>query len=106
MLPRGGGNHKPVVDQHLPYELRALEAGLSTALRVLEHEVADVEGRTVPALRSLLYERVSRRELTIVRHCRLTLSRLADRLKALKTVRCSFASRVALGGPALVLWTC
>lgn len=42
------------IDKRLPYELRALEAGLSCALRLLEGEVASLEAATQPRLERLL----------------------------------------------------
>jgi len=41
------------VDAELPYELRALEAALSVAARLLEHETSSLEARSLPALNSL-----------------------------------------------------
>jgi hypothetical protein len=41
------------VDAALPYELRALEAALSAAARLLEHETSALEARSLPALNSL-----------------------------------------------------
>lgn len=47
---RSSVNH----DMDLPYELRALEAALATATRVLEVEAVEIEKRTMPALKGLL----------------------------------------------------
>ena len=41
------------VDAALPYELRALEAALSTAARLLEAETSALEARALPSLHSL-----------------------------------------------------
>ena len=41
------------MDAALPYELRALEAALSAAARLLEHETSALEARSLPALNSL-----------------------------------------------------
>ena len=42
------------IDKRLPYELRALEAGLSCCLRLLDGEVASLEKATLPRLDRLL----------------------------------------------------
>jgi hypothetical protein len=41
------------VDAALPYELRALEAALSAAARLLEAETSALEARALPSLHSL-----------------------------------------------------
>ena len=41
------------VDAALPYELRALEAALSAAARLLEAEMSTLEARALPSLHSL-----------------------------------------------------
>ena len=41
------------VDAALPYELRALEAALSAAARLLEAETSTLEARALPSLHSL-----------------------------------------------------
>lgn len=41
------------IDGTLPYELRALEAGLAVAIRIFEAEVGDLESKTLPSLEYL-----------------------------------------------------
>ena len=42
------------VERQLPYELRAVEVGLATAVRAWETEAIGLEHKTKPTLRSLL----------------------------------------------------
>ena len=44
------------MDVHLPFELRALESALATAVSLLELEARMVERKTEPALRSLMQQ--------------------------------------------------
>ncbi|KAK9826625.1 hypothetical protein WJX74_006505 [Apatococcus lobatus] len=71
------------IDKRLPYELRALEAGLSCALRLLEGEVASLEAATQPRLERLL-GRVSRVELDGVRQSKSNVGRMVSRMTHLK----------------------
>ena len=44
------------MDAHLPFELRALESALATAVSLLEIEARNLERQTEPALRSLMQQ--------------------------------------------------
>ena len=55
ILSMAGSAHRlSRVERALPYELRALEAGLATAVRAWEVEAIALEHRTRPTLRALL----------------------------------------------------
>ncbi|KAK9864899.1 hypothetical protein WJX84_008296, partial [Apatococcus fuscideae] len=71
------------IDKRLPYELRALEAGLSCALRLLEAEVAALEKGTLPRLDRLL-TKVSRTELDGVRQSKGNVGRMVARMTHFK----------------------
>ena len=59
LLPRS--NAPPsAVDAALPYELRAVEAALSAATRLLDAETGALEARALPSLHSLT-QKVGRR---------------------------------------------
>ena len=47
-------HHQSRVERALPYELRAVEVGLATAVRAWEMEAITLEHRTKPTLRALL----------------------------------------------------
>ena len=47
-------HHQSRVERALPYELRAVEVGLATAVRAWEMEAIMLEHRTRPTLRALL----------------------------------------------------
>lgn len=83
-LRRVGGSGVDL--QRLPFELRAVEGALSIVRSGLEAEADALEDRTVSALRRLLYHRVDRQNLSIVRHSRLELVRLSSRTQALRKV--------------------
>lgn len=68
------------------YELRAVEGALATAVRSYEAEVAALEARLLPCLRSLLHK-LSRGELNVLRHCKSTLNKLLGRMRLCRKVR-------------------
>ncbi|KAK9792989.1 hypothetical protein WJX73_010706 [Symbiochloris irregularis] len=71
------------IDRRMPFELRALEAGLQVAVRLLEAEVGAVEQATLPALKRLMVK-VSRVELDNVRYAKIAVNKLLTRVKTFK----------------------
>ncbi|BDA42583.1 magnesium transporter MRS2-B [Coccomyxa sp. Obi] len=67
------------VETFLPYELRALEHGLATAVRSWEFETLGLEKRTVPVVKSLL-NKLSRHELGKLRSCKVAIRKMQGRL--------------------------
>ena len=54
------------MDAALPYELRALEAALSAAARLLDHETSSLEARSLPALNSLTQKARSQPKIPVM----------------------------------------
>jgi len=71
------------IDTDLPYELRALEAALAEANKVLEHEVTNLEQDARSALDNLT-KKVSRAALENVRRVKTRLNRLTARIGKLR----------------------
>ncbi|CAL5219734.1 g1631 [Coccomyxa viridis] len=71
------------VERALPYELRAVEVGLATAVRAWEMEAIVLEHRTKPTLRALLHK-MSRIELGRLRSCKGANRKLLSRLNIVK----------------------
>jgi len=71
-----------------------VEGALATAVRSYEAEVAALEARLLPCLRSLLHK-LSRGELNVLRHCKSTLNKLLGRMRLCRKVRRPPAARFA-----------
>ncbi|KAK9909360.1 hypothetical protein WJX75_001012 [Coccomyxa subellipsoidea] len=72
-------HHSSRVETFLPYELRALEHGLATAVRSWEVETLALEKRTFPVIKSLL-NKLSRHELGKMRGCKVAIRKMQGRL--------------------------
>ncbi|KAK9804816.1 hypothetical protein WJX72_007175 [[Myrmecia] bisecta] len=73
------------VDKTLPYELHALEAALFSTVRILDMETTDLEAKAGPSLERLT-QKVSNRELEMVRNIKSALNKLIDRVNKVKQV--------------------
>lgn len=73
-----------VVDQELPFELRALEAVLNAAYRVLEAETAVLEAHSVPLLANLT-RKVTSYALEKVRAVKFSMTKLETRVTCVKS---------------------
>lgn len=56
LSPADSVHRQSKIERQLPYELRAVEVGLATAVRAWEVEAIALEHKTRPTLRALLHK--------------------------------------------------
>ncbi|CAL8467760.1 g7298 [Coccomyxa elongata] len=78
-LEAASSHNSSRVETFLPYELRAIEHGLATAVRSWELETLGLEKRTVPVVKSLL-NKLSRHKLGKLRSCKVAIRKMQGRL--------------------------